>query len=80
MLKLIYSMAELDSEQLLEIYKEHHWDEWDFLSYLREDFFRQPNAVYAVWLEDSVYKSAVRLERHEALGFCLVACAYGTHA
>ena len=63
MLKLIYSMSELDSEQLLEIYKEHHWDEWDFLSYLREDFFRQPNAVYAVWLEDSVYKSAVRLER-----------------
>ena len=62
MLKLIYSMAELDTEQLLGIYREHGWDETDFLSYLREDFFRQPNAVYAVWVEDSEYKSAVRLE------------------
>ncbi len=64
MLKLIYSMAELDSEQLLEIYKEHNWDELDFLAYLREDFFRQPDAVYAVWIEGSAYKSAVRLERN----------------
>ena len=64
MLKLIYSMADLDSEQLLDIYKEHAWDELDFLSYLREDFFRQPNAVYAVWVEDSRYRSAVRLERY----------------
>ena len=63
MLKLIHSMAELDSEQLLAIYKEHAWDEMDFLSYLREDFFRQPGAVYAVWEEASEYKSAVRLER-----------------
>ena len=63
MLKLIYSMAELDTEQLLEIYKEHHWDELDFLSYLREDFFRQRDAVYAIWVEDSKYKAAVRLER-----------------
>ena len=63
MLKLIYSMADLDSEQLLSIYKEHAWDELDFLSYLREDFFRQPDAVYAVWVEDSKYCSAVRLER-----------------
>ena len=63
MLKLIYKMSELDEEQLLRIYAEHNWDETDFLSYLREDFFRQPNAVYAIWIEDSVYKSAVRLER-----------------
>ena len=63
MLKLIHSMADLDSEQLLAIYTEHAWDELDFLSYLREDFFRQPDAVYAVWVEDSVYKAAVRLER-----------------
>jgi len=63
MLKLIYTMAELDTDQLLGIYKEHNWDEWDFLSYLREDFFRQKDAVYAVWVEDSEYKSAVRLER-----------------
>lgn len=63
MLKLIYTMAELDSEQLLAIYKEHNWDELDFLSYLREDFFRQKDAVYAVWVEASEYKAAVRLER-----------------
>lgn len=63
MLKLIHSMAELDSEQLLEIYKEHNWDELDFLSYLREDFFLQRDAIYAVWEEDSRYRSAVRLER-----------------
>ena len=62
MLKLIHSMAELDSEQLLAVYMEHSWDEFDFLSYLREDFFRQPDAVYAVWEEASEYKSAVRLE------------------
>ena len=63
MLKLVYSMADLDTEQLLEVYKEHAWDELDFLSYLREDFFCQPDAVYAVWEENSEYKSAVRLER-----------------
>ena len=70
MLKLIYSMADLDSEQLLFIYKEHALDEWDFLSYLREDFFCQPDAMYAVWVEDSRYRSAVRLE-HYGEGFLL---------
>ena len=63
MLKLIYKMTELDEEQLLRVYAEHHWDEQDFLSYLRFDFFQQPNALYAVWVEDSSYKSAVRVER-----------------
>ena len=63
MLKLIHSMSDLDSEQLLAIYREHSWDELDFLSYLREDFFQQPFAVYAVWMEGSAYKSAVRLEQ-----------------
>jgi len=62
MLKLIYSMADLDTEQLLNVYKEHAWDERDFLSYLREDFFRQKGAIYAIWTEGTVYKSAVRLE------------------
>ena len=63
MLKLFYGMSDLDAEQLLGIYKEHNWDERDFLSYLYEDFFRQPDAVYAVWVEGTQYKSAVRLER-----------------
>ena len=60
MLKLIYSMAELDTEQLLNVYQEQNWNETEFLKYLREDFFRQKGAFYAVWIEDSVYKAAVR--------------------
>ena len=64
MLKLIHSMSELDSEQLLAIYKEHAWDEQEFLSYLREDFFLQSDAVYAIWVEGAEYKAALRAERH----------------
>ena len=60
MLKLIYSMAELDSVQLLAVYKEQNWNEDEFLSYLREDFFRQPGAFYAVWEENATYRAAVR--------------------
>ena len=60
MLKLVYSMAELDTEQLLAVYREENWNEEDLLSYLRENFFHQPGAFYAVWEEDSVYKAAVR--------------------
>lgn len=60
MLKLIYSMAELDTEQLFNVYKEQNWDETEFLTYLREDFFRQKGTFYAVWIEDSAYKAAVR--------------------
>lgn len=53
-------MAELNTEQLLNVYKEQNWDETEFLSYLREDFFRQKGAFYAVWIEDYAYKAAVR--------------------
>lgn len=60
MLKLIYSMAELDSEQLLAVYKEQNWNEDEFLLYLRENFFRQPGAFYAVWEENATYRAAVR--------------------
>ena len=60
MLKLIYSMAELDSEQLLAVYKEQNWNEYEILSYLRENFFRQPGAFYAVWEENATYRAAVR--------------------
>ena len=62
MLKLIYSMAELDTEQLLEVYTQQNWNEHDFLSYLREDFFQQPGAFYAVWVEEGIYRSVVRFE------------------
>ena len=60
MLKLIYSMSELDTEQLLAIYIEQNWKEKYILSYLREVFFQQSGAFYAVWTEDCKYKSAVR--------------------
>ena len=60
MLKLIYSMTELDTEQLLNVYQEQNWNEIEFLKYLREDFFRQKGAFYAVWIENRVYKAAVR--------------------
>lgn len=62
MLKLINSMAELNVRQLLDIYSYEKMGETDFLSYLREDFFRQKGAFYAVWVVDGVYKSALRLE------------------
>lgn len=60
MLKLIYSMTDLDIEQLLDVYQEENWDKEEMLSYLWEDFFLQGEAFYAVWIEDGVYKAAVR--------------------
>lgn len=53
-------MAELDSEQLLAVYKEQNWNEDELLSYLRENFFRHPGAFYAIWEENSTYRAAVR--------------------
>lgn len=53
-------MAELDTEQLLNVYQEQNWDEAKILAYLREDFFRQTGAFYAVWIEEFVYKAAAR--------------------
>lgn len=60
MLKLIYAMSQLDAEQLLVVYTEQNWDEDAFLSYLREEFFREKGAFYAVWIEENTYKAAVR--------------------
>ena len=60
MLKLFFSMRELDTDQLMSVYREENWDEMKLLSYLEEVFFRQKGAFYAVWVEDSCYKSAVR--------------------
>lgn len=65
MLKLIYSMAELDTEQLLNVYQEQNWNEREILTYLREDFFRQEGSFYGVWVEESVYKAAVRFCRYK---------------
>ena len=43
-----------------------------FLSYLRESFFRQPGAFYAVWIEGGDYSSALRLEPYKD-GYLLTA-------
>lgn len=62
MLKLTFSMAELDAEQLLDIYKGQEVDEADFLNYLRTDFFRQRDAFYALWNVGGRYVAALRIE------------------
>lgn len=83
MLKIIKTMAELDTKQLMSVYSEGNLENGEmlfgdlsadiqrikaedtFLSYLREDFFHQPDAVYAVWVEDNNYLSALRLEPYK---------------
>ena len=83
MLKIIIAMSELNTEQLMAVYRESNLAncksfysdltadeqlkkaETVFLSYLREDFFRQKNAVYAIWVVDGVYRSALRLEPYK---------------
>lgn len=80
MLKIIKSMFQLNTKQLLVVYlqsnmeygKCHYPDkneetqlqgaEDEFLTYLREDFFRQKGAFYAVWVCDGAYQAALRLE------------------
>ena len=62
MLKLIYSMADLDVEQLLELYKGQGVDENDFLDYLRVDFFKQKNSFYGIWVVEGYYLSALRMQ------------------
>lgn len=60
----------MNTEQLLAVYsqgllKDPHQKgsaEQEFLCYLREDFFRQKGAFYAVWTVENVYQSALRLE------------------
>ena len=39
--------------------------EQSFYEYLREGFFSVPGAVYALWVEDGNYVSALRLEPYE---------------
>ncbi len=69
MLKIINAMSELNIDQILSVYAENFCrnervkrSEDDFLSYLREDFFRQRDGFCAVWVADGVYQSALRLE------------------
>lgn len=46
--------------------------ESEFLDYLRRDFFSQPGAVYALWRQDGIDVSALRLEPYKS-GYLLEA-------
>ena len=75
-MKIIETMSELNAEQLMAVYRESNFNDYQlgyglrnaedaFLSYLREDFFRQKNALYAVWIVSGIYRSALRLEPYK---------------
>lgn len=66
MLKIVKTMSQLNIPQFLAVYAQSTGQdpqkEDDMISYLREDFFRQKDAVYAIWVVDDIYRSALRLE------------------
>ena len=77
MLLIAKRLEELDFSALMDIYLEGNLEkaeeygdggllraEREFYDYLREDFFRQENAFYAVWTESGTYVSALRMEPH----------------
>jgi len=66
MLKIIKSISQLNISQFLAVYaqstgSDFHKEE-DLLTYLREDFFCQKDAFYALWVVDDDYRSALRIE------------------
>ena len=78
MLLIMKRLEELDFSALMDVYIEGNLEkaeeygdggllraEWEFRDYLREDFFRQQDAFYAVWEEKGKYVSALRLEPHK---------------
>lgn len=78
MLLIAKQLAELDFPALMDIYIEGNREKADeygdggllqaereFYDYLREDFFRQRDAFYAVWVEQGKYVSALRLEPYK---------------
>ena len=78
MLLIAKRLEELDFSALMDIYVEGNLEkaeeygdggllraEREFYDYLREDFFRQPDAFYAVWTEQGSYVSALRLEPYK---------------
>lgn len=78
MLLIAKGLEELDFSALMEIYIEGNLEkaeeygdggllraEREFYDYLREDFFRQRDAFYAVWTERGRYVSALRLEPYK---------------
>lgn len=78
MLLIAKRLAELDFPALMDIYIEGNREKADeygdggllqaereFYDYLREVFFRQRDAFYAVWVEQGKYASALRLEPYK---------------
>ena len=78
MLLIMKRLEELDFSALMDVYMEGNLEkaeeygdggllraEQEFRDYLREDFFRQRDAFYAVWEEKGRYVSALRLEPHK---------------
>ena len=78
MLLIAKGLEELDFSALMDIYIEGNREKADeygdggllraereFYDYLREDFFRQKGAFYAVWTEKGRYVSALRLEHYQ---------------
>ena len=69
MLKIVKSVSQLNIPQFLAVYAQSTGQdprkEEDFLSYLREDFFQQKDALYAIWVVDDIYRSALRLEPYK---------------
>lgn len=77
MLLIANRLGELNFEELMDVYIEGNLEkaeeygeggllqaEREFWDYLREDFFRQEGAFYAVWKGSGRYLSALRLEPH----------------
>ena len=75
MLQIAKRLEELDFSALMDIYCEGNLEkaeeygdggllraEREFYDYLREDFFRQKDAFYALWKVRGRYVSAMRLE------------------
>ena len=55
----------LDKYPNMELQAAHNRAEQDFYAYLRDEFFTQRGASYAVWVMDGNYVSALRLEPWE---------------
>lgn len=82
MLRCFYRARELNFEKLCAVYRETceqlaedkslslHQAEVDFEDYIREEFFRLTGAFYAIWEENGLYLSALRMEPHRD-GFLL---------
>ena len=75
MLYLAKSLQQLRFGDLMEVYAQTNLEkaeksgllqaEQDFYQYLQDCFFRIPDAVYAIWVENGIYVSALRLEPYE---------------